>query len=427
MARTEPTIANYDARTADEITQRLRNLSQTDLAKLETYERRGQNRSTVLERIASLRGDTPWPGYDEMEVEEVNDALKHRNGDVAARVLAYERQHKGRTSVIDFAKRRQAGENGSSARPRSTARRTSSRSSGAAKAPSRKSTSARKGSAAKSRSRSTGGRSGKASASRTGTASASRPRASSARKGASASSRSGSAAKSRSRSSGGRSGKASPRRTAATSASRPRATSEAQRSGSASRGSRSKSSSGGASRARVQARSSSRTRSRRSGAPRRRAPQTVPARLKQRVTGAVHSGERRTERLAKDAGQAVGTAAKDSRDAIGSAARDAGRTAGSAANKAKGPVLMGGAVLAALGGGIALGRGLNVKLRKRKRVLGVPIPRRTAVGKAAKRVGSAVDSVGSTGHQIGRWSDDLQELRRLVAGKSPTDKVTDRT
>jgi len=133
----------------------------------------------------------------------------------------------------------------------------------------------------------------------------------------------------------------------------------------------------------------------------------VPARLKQRVSGAVHSGERRTERLAKDAGQAAGAAARDSRDAIASATRDAGRTAGSAANKAKGPVLMGGAVLAALGGGIALGRGLNVKLRKRKRVLGVPIPRRTAVGKAAKRVGSAVDSVGSAGHQIGQWSDDL--------------------
>ena len=144
MARTESTIANYDARTVDEITQRLRKLSQADLAKLETYERQGQSRSTVLERIASLRGETPWPGYDEMEVEEVNDALKQRNGDVASRVVDYERQHKGRTSVIDFAKRRQAGEDGSSARPRSTARAASSRSSGAAKASSRKTTSARR-------------------------------------------------------------------------------------------------------------------------------------------------------------------------------------------------------------------------------------------------------------------------------------------
>ena len=55
MARTEPTIANYDARTANEITQRLRNLSQTDLAKLETYERRGQNRSTVPQERDRVR------------------------------------------------------------------------------------------------------------------------------------------------------------------------------------------------------------------------------------------------------------------------------------------------------------------------------------------------------------------------------------
>ena len=75
----------------------------------------------------------------------------------------------------------------------------------------------------------------------------------------------------------------------------------------------------------------------------------MPARVKQRVTSALHTGERRTEGLAKDAGQAVGTAAKDSRDAIGSAARDAGQTVGTVANKTKGPVLMGGAVLAAVG------------------------------------------------------------------------------
>ena len=56
MPRTEPTIPNYDAQTADEITRRLRKLSQADLAKLESYERQGQARTTVLARIAALRG-----------------------------------------------------------------------------------------------------------------------------------------------------------------------------------------------------------------------------------------------------------------------------------------------------------------------------------------------------------------------------------
>jgi hypothetical protein len=40
----------------------LRKLSQADLAKLETYERKGQGRATVLARIAALRGEAPWSG-----------------------------------------------------------------------------------------------------------------------------------------------------------------------------------------------------------------------------------------------------------------------------------------------------------------------------------------------------------------------------
>src|SRR5215208_3706295 len=56
MARPKPTIADYDDQSADQVVQRLRKLSQTDLTKLEDYERQGQARRTVLEAIASLRG-----------------------------------------------------------------------------------------------------------------------------------------------------------------------------------------------------------------------------------------------------------------------------------------------------------------------------------------------------------------------------------
>ena len=59
--RAEPTIPNYDAQTADEVTRRLRKLSQAELAKLESYERQGQSRTTVLARIAALRGEAPGP------------------------------------------------------------------------------------------------------------------------------------------------------------------------------------------------------------------------------------------------------------------------------------------------------------------------------------------------------------------------------
>ena len=55
-------IARYDKLTAEEIIGRLAELSQIDLAKIDAYERKNQNRTTVLSRITTLRGDEPWAG-----------------------------------------------------------------------------------------------------------------------------------------------------------------------------------------------------------------------------------------------------------------------------------------------------------------------------------------------------------------------------
>jgi hypothetical protein len=63
-------IPNYDALTADEVHDRLSELSRIDLAKVDAYERKNQNRSTVTSRIDARRGDEPWPGYDELGVDE---------------------------------------------------------------------------------------------------------------------------------------------------------------------------------------------------------------------------------------------------------------------------------------------------------------------------------------------------------------------
>ena len=68
-------IAGYDKLTADEIVAKLSELSQIDLAKVDSYERKHQNRTTVLERITTLRGDEPWAGYDELTVSELQTAL----------------------------------------------------------------------------------------------------------------------------------------------------------------------------------------------------------------------------------------------------------------------------------------------------------------------------------------------------------------
>jgi ferritin-like metal-binding protein YciE len=98
-------IARYDSLTADEITDRLSDLSQIDLAKVDAYERRHQNRTTVLSRITSLRGDEPWPGYDELTAAEVQAVLSEGDEDRARQVRAYERAHKNRAGVITAAER----------------------------------------------------------------------------------------------------------------------------------------------------------------------------------------------------------------------------------------------------------------------------------------------------------------------------------
>ena len=99
-------IAGYDSLTADEITSKLTDLSQIDLAKVDAYERKNQNRSTVVSRIDTLRGDEPWPSYDEQSVADITTALRAADEDSAQQVATYERAHKNRAGVLKAAQRR---------------------------------------------------------------------------------------------------------------------------------------------------------------------------------------------------------------------------------------------------------------------------------------------------------------------------------
>jgi ferritin-like metal-binding protein YciE len=101
-------ISGYDALTAEEISDKLSGLSQIDLAKVDAYERKHQNRTTVLGRISTLRGDEPWAGYDELTVAEVQAVLSEGDDDRAGRVRAYERTHKNRAGVLATAERETA-------------------------------------------------------------------------------------------------------------------------------------------------------------------------------------------------------------------------------------------------------------------------------------------------------------------------------
>jgi ferritin-like metal-binding protein YciE len=102
-------IARYDQLTAEEIAGKLGELSQIDLTKVDAYERRHQDRATVLSRIGTLRGDEPWPGYDELTVDQIRTALDDADDDRTARVRAYERAHKNRAGVLTAAERELAG------------------------------------------------------------------------------------------------------------------------------------------------------------------------------------------------------------------------------------------------------------------------------------------------------------------------------
>jgi ferritin-like metal-binding protein YciE len=98
-------IARYDTLNADEINGKLAELSQIDLAKIDAYERKNQNRSTILTRIESLRGDEPWAGYDELTAAEVQAVLSEGDDDRAKQVRSYERSHKNRAGVLNGAER----------------------------------------------------------------------------------------------------------------------------------------------------------------------------------------------------------------------------------------------------------------------------------------------------------------------------------
>ena len=98
-------IANYDKLNASDIVSKLNGLSQIDLAKVDSYERKHENRATVTNKIESLRGNEPFPGYDELSVDEVRTALEGADEDRVKKVREYERSHKERAGVLEATER----------------------------------------------------------------------------------------------------------------------------------------------------------------------------------------------------------------------------------------------------------------------------------------------------------------------------------
>jgi ferritin-like metal-binding protein YciE len=98
-------IPRYGRLTADEVVAKLPELSQAELAQVETYERRKRKRTTVLARIETLRGEQPWSGYDGHTVDEIRTRLGKADDAAAKAVREYERAHKDRAGVVETADR----------------------------------------------------------------------------------------------------------------------------------------------------------------------------------------------------------------------------------------------------------------------------------------------------------------------------------
>jgi ferritin-like metal-binding protein YciE len=97
-------VAGYETLTAEEITGKLTGLSQSELAKLDAYERAHRSRTTVLRRISALRADEPSPagapanGAGAVPDEHQELAAAAAAGDGAAAFALWERLRE-----VDFA------------------------------------------------------------------------------------------------------------------------------------------------------------------------------------------------------------------------------------------------------------------------------------------------------------------------------------
>jgi hypothetical protein len=97
------TAEAYEALTAVEINEKLPQFSQRELREVKTYEQAHQSRQTVLDKLDSLQGHEPVPGYDELTVPEIEKLIADGDEKLATTVRDYERPHKGREGVLHAA------------------------------------------------------------------------------------------------------------------------------------------------------------------------------------------------------------------------------------------------------------------------------------------------------------------------------------
>ncbi|MDQ0931006.1 hypothetical protein [Streptomyces turgidiscabies] len=99
-------IPGFSQLSTEQITRRLRSLSQLDLTVIEGYERTHANRRRVLEAIEQLHEATPWTGYDALDADDIIASLRDAPTGVARQVREYEQRHRQRQEVVSAAETR---------------------------------------------------------------------------------------------------------------------------------------------------------------------------------------------------------------------------------------------------------------------------------------------------------------------------------
>jgi hypothetical protein len=95
----------YDRLDDKEIGARLPELSQVELAAVETYERSHKDRREVLKKLHYMHTTEPLPGYDALSPEQISEALADADAETVRAVRDYERKFGHRPQVIEAAAR----------------------------------------------------------------------------------------------------------------------------------------------------------------------------------------------------------------------------------------------------------------------------------------------------------------------------------
>lgn len=80
-------------------------LSQVELAAVETYERSHEDRPGVLAKLRYMLSSGPLPDYDTLSREQIGEALADTDAKTVKAVRSYERKFGDRHEVLDKARR----------------------------------------------------------------------------------------------------------------------------------------------------------------------------------------------------------------------------------------------------------------------------------------------------------------------------------